>query len=169
MYLGIYFVSLFKWKTEQQAQPSLKQVIVSRNPWTIWGCLSPPPAAFPWLPCSFPHHWWGCFMYQGFGPPCRSQVLLIPSQNSQLVKSELKNQRPICPDLTKKKKGRGHLLCCYRVLLPIGPECSGKIGISSLSGQHSSEWRWDSLSDPFLAFSSLCSFSSVPSWKGQCL
>lgn len=127
----------------------------------------PSPCLLSLSSLSVPHHWWHCLMYRGFVPPDRSQVLLTPSQNSQPVEPEAKNQRPICPDLTKKE--RGHLLCCYRVLLPIVPECSGKIGISSFSGQHSSKWRWVSPSDPSLLRPHSDSHSRCPRPERDCV
>lgn len=83
---------------------------------------------------------------------------LTPSQNPQLIGPETQSQRLICPDLTKKKE-RGPLLWWCQVLLPVGPECSNKISISSFLGQHSSEWRSDFPSNCFRVSPQFCSLS----------
>lgn len=71
IYIQLFILfHLLKWKTEQKAHPSLKQVSVSRSPHTIWGCLFPPLPPFPDFPggalCSVFSHWWGRLLYSGF-------------------------------------------------------------------------------------------------------
>lgn len=147
MYLAILF-HLFKWKTEQQAQPSLKHVIVSET-------LGQFEAAYP-LPCllSLSSPWCSLPLITlprvpGLCPTWQEPTATHSFPEFLACRTWSQEPKAHLPRSDQKKE-RGHLLCCYRVLLPIVPECSGKIGISSFSGQHSSEWRWDSPSDPSL-------------------